>query len=99
MFGEVAGVVAGATEAAADGAGLAAAGDVFAAGGTAPTAASDGLTEGAGSVVAGVIFVTVPGGPTADEGPGLAVAEAAGIGVVPSINSRLRLLGRLALRA
>jgi hypothetical protein len=44
--------------------------------GTAPTAASDGFTEGAGPVEAGVGFVTVPGGPTADDGPGLAEGEA-----------------------
>ena len=98
-------MVAGATEAAAVGAGPVAAGEVFAAGGTAPTAASDGLTDCAGPVVAGVIFVTVPGGPTAEDGPGLAVAvapgvaDAAGTGVDPCSNSRLRLLGRLAFRA
>jgi hypothetical protein len=44
-------------------------------GGTAPTARSAGFTEGAGSVEAGVGFVTVPGGPTADDGPGLGVGE------------------------
>ncbi|MEY2499376.1 MAG: hypothetical protein QOD12_2932 [Verrucomicrobiota bacterium] len=39
-----------------------------------------GLTAGAG--VVGIGFVTVPGGPTAEEGPGLAVGEVtAGAGV------------------
>lgn len=53
-------------------------------GGTAPTARSDGFTEGAGPVEAGAGLVTVPGGPTADDGPGLGEgevpAEAPGLG-------------------
>lgn len=44
-------------------------------GGTAPTARSAGFTEGAGPVEAGAGFVTVPGVPTADDGPGLGVGE------------------------
>lgn len=44
-------------------------------GGTAPTARSSGFTEGAGPVESGVGFVTVPGGPTADDGPGLGEGE------------------------
>jgi hypothetical protein len=44
-------------------------------GGTVPTARSAGFTEGAGPVEAGVGFVTVPGGPTADDGPGLGAGE------------------------
>jgi hypothetical protein len=52
------------------------AGTELVAAGTAPTAASDGFTEGAGPVDTGAGFVTVPGGPTADEGPGLAEGEA-----------------------
>jgi hypothetical protein len=85
------------------------AGDVFVTGGTAPTAASDGRTDGAGPVVAGVIFVMVPGGPTAEEGPGLGVpgaglvvpgvAVAAGTGTDPWSSSRLRSLERCAFRA
>jgi hypothetical protein len=72
------GVAAGAEGAAlgfAELAGLEAGTELVAAG-TAPTAASDGFTEGAGPVEAGVGFVTVPGGPTADDGPGLAEGEA-----------------------
>jgi hypothetical protein len=45
-------------------------------GGTVPTARSAGFTEGAGPVEAGVGFVTVPGGPTAGDGPGVGVGEA-----------------------
>ena len=78
----LAGDVAGATDAARVGAAL-----VF--GGTAPTARSAGLTEGAGPVVAGVIFVTVPGGPTADDGaglaPGVVVALAPGVADAPGM--------------
>jgi hypothetical protein len=44
-------------------------------GGTAPTARSAGFTEGAGPVESGVGFVTVPGGLTDDEGPGLGEGE------------------------
>jgi hypothetical protein len=66
-FAELAGLEAGA--------GVEAGTELVAAG-TAPTAASDGFTEGAGPVEAGVGFVTVPGGPTADDGPGLAEGEA-----------------------
>ena len=66
-FAELAGLEAGAGDVA---------GTELVAAGTAPTAASDGFIEGAGPVEAGVGFVTVPGGPTADDGPGLAEGEA-----------------------
>lgn len=44
-------------------------------GGAVATARSAGFTEDAGPVEAGVGFVTVPGGPTVDDGPGLGVGE------------------------
>jgi hypothetical protein len=44
-------------------------------GGTVPTARSAGFAEGAEPAEAGVGFVTVPGGPTADDGLGLGVGE------------------------
>ena len=59
-------------------------------GGTAPTARSAGFTDDAGTVEAGVGFVTVPDGPTVDDGPGLGVAEVVGVaGGRPFISSRL----------
>ena len=65
----------GAALAATEAAGVAGATELVV-GGTAPTAISAGLTDGAGPVVAGVGLVTVPGGPTADDGPGLGDGEA-----------------------
>src|SRR6266403_1885030 len=77
-FGEVAGLVAGATEIAADGTGLVVAGAdvVTAADGAADDEGADGLT-GRGET----------------ETPGRGVAEIAGAGVCPLLNPRLRLLG------
>lgn len=85
-FGEFGGLVAGADE--------------LVVGGTAPTAISAGFTDGAGPVVPGVGLVTVPGGPTADDGPGLGVGDiVTGGGGKFFPTSWLRLLSELPLCA
>ena len=91
IFGEATGVVAGATETAADGAGLVVAGaePVTLAEGAADDDDDDGLAAG----------VPLAAGPGETETPGTGVAEIAGAGVCPLLNSRLRLLGVFALRA
>ena len=85
-FGEV----AGATETAADGAGLVVAGAVV-------VAVDEGTAdvEGAGLAVA----LPVAAGLGETETPGTGGAEIAGAGVCPLLNSRLRLLGVFAWRA
>jgi hypothetical protein len=82
-FGEAAGVVAGATEAAADGAGLVVTGEEVAA------------EDGAGLAVA--VPVTAELGET--EAPGTGVAEMAGTGVGSASILLLRLLVEVALWA
>lgn len=90
-FGEATGVVAGATETAADAAGLVAGGAV------APDtlAAGDAVADPLGLAVA---VPAAAGVPEADA-PGTGVAEAAGAGVCPFVSSRLRLLPVFALCA
>ena len=85
VFGEVAGLVAGATEIAADGTGLVVAGAVVvtAAEGAADDEGDEGLT----------VALPVAAGLGETETPGTGVAEIAGAGVCPLLNSRLRLLG------
>jgi hypothetical protein len=89
-FGGVAGVVAGATEIAADGAGLVIAGEELVT-----------LAEGAADDEGPGLVVTVPlvTGLGETEAPGTGVAEAAGTGVVPAITLLLRLLCVFAFRA
>jgi hypothetical protein len=82
-FGEVAGVIAGATETAADGAGLVVTGEEVAA------------ADGAGLTVA--VPVTAELGET--EAPGTGVAEMAGAGVGSASIRLLRLLVEVALWA
>jgi hypothetical protein len=91
-FGEVAGVVAGATDIAADGAGLIITGALFVPVAEGVAAAGD---ETAGPGVA----VPVAAGAGEIDTPGTGVAEATGTGVCPLANSRLKLLCVLALRA
>jgi hypothetical protein len=89
-FGELAGVVAGAGDIAADDAGLVVAGVelVTVAEGTADD-------EGAGLAVA----VPIVAGLAETEAPGAGVAKIAGTGVVPAVTLLLRLLCVFAFRA
>ena len=90
-FGEATGVVTGATETAADGAGLVAAG-------AEPVTLADGATDDAGAGLTVAVPVATAGlGET--ETPGTGVAVAAGMGVCPAVTLLLRSLEVLAFRA
>ena len=89
-FGEVGEVVAGATDIAADGAGLVITGALF--------VAVEGAAAGIEALGPGVKLPVVAGAGEIDA-PGRGVAEATGTGVCPFANSRLKLLCVLALRA